>query len=81
MAETSYYVSQIKLRTAPRNTPCEESVFAEVSNSRCVIHLGGFCSVVHLFIGSKVSWEPMPLSGVLHEEMPALAEILKGLHV
>jgi len=39
-----------------------------------------FAIAMHLFIGSKASWEPTPVSGVLHEEMPAFAEILKGLH-
>lgn len=39
-----------------------------------------FAITMHLFIGSKASWEPMPASGTLHEDMPAFAEILKGLH-
>lgn len=34
---------------------------------------------MHLFIGSKASWEPLPASGALHEEMPGFAEVLKGL--
>jgi len=34
---------------------------------------------MHLFIGSKASWEPIPASGTLHEEMPAFADVLKDL--
>jgi len=34
---------------------------------------------MHLFVGSKASWEPAPVSGTLHEEMPAFAELLKVL--
>ncbi|MDX1375259.1 MAG: GFA family protein [Burkholderiales bacterium] len=33
----------------------------------------------HLFVGSKAAWEPAPLSGTLHEEMPAFAELIKAL--
>lgn len=35
---------------------------------------------MHLFVGSKASWEPLPVSGALHEEMPGFAELLKGLN-
>ena len=35
---------------------------------------------VHLFIGSKASWEPTPTTGVLHESMPVFAELLACLH-
>ena len=34
---------------------------------------------IHLFVGSKASWEPSPASGTLHEEMPGFGELLKGL--
>jgi len=34
---------------------------------------------MHLFVGSKASWEPTPTTGTLHEEMPAFAELMKGL--
>ena len=34
---------------------------------------------MHLFVGSKASWEPAPVSGALHEEVPAFAELLKVL--
>ena len=34
---------------------------------------------LHLFVGSMASWEPMPNSGTLHEEMPAFADLLKAL--
>jgi hypothetical protein len=34
---------------------------------------------MHLFVGSKASWEPMPVAGTLHEEVPAFSEVLKGL--
>jgi hypothetical protein len=34
---------------------------------------------MHLFIGSKASWEPSPVSGTLHEEMPVFSELLKEL--
>lgn len=36
--------------------------------------------VVHLFVGSKASWEPMPSTGVLHDSMPSLEEVLAQLH-
>ena len=36
---------------------------------------------MHLFIGSKASWEARPVSGALHEEVPAFSEVLKGLRV
>jgi hypothetical protein len=35
---------------------------------------------MHLFVGSKASWEPRPVSGTVHEEMPDFAELLKALH-
>lgn len=35
---------------------------------------------MHLFVGSKASWEPMPASGTLHEEMPDLGDLLEGWH-
>jgi len=35
---------------------------------------------MHLFVGSKASWEPTPTTGVLHESMPAFAEVLACLH-
>lgn len=36
--------------------------------------------VLHLFVGSRASWEPKPTTGVLYEEMPAFAEVLAHLH-
>jgi len=33
---------------------------------------------MHLFVGSMASWEPMPISGAVHEEMSAFAELLKA---
>jgi hypothetical protein len=35
---------------------------------------------MHLFVGSKASWEPTPVLGTLNQETPGLARILKGLH-
>lgn len=35
---------------------------------------------MHLFVGSKASWEPTPTIGVLHESRPAFAEVLACLH-
>src|SRR5262249_57072729 len=34
---------------------------------------------VHLFVGSRASWEPMPVTGELHDEAPAFSEILRAL--
>lgn len=34
---------------------------------------------LHLFTGSKASWEPPPPTGVVHESMPAFAEVLACL--
>ena len=34
---------------------------------------------MQLFVGSKASWEPTPVTGTVHEETPAFAELLKGL--
>lgn len=34
---------------------------------------------MHLFVGSKASWEPTPTSGVVHESMPAFASVLASL--
>jgi len=35
---------------------------------------------MHLYVGSKASWEPAPSTGTLHEEMPDFRELWKGLH-
>jgi hypothetical protein len=35
---------------------------------------------MHLYIGSKASWEPLPASGTLHEETPSFAQLLKELN-
>ncbi len=35
---------------------------------------------VHLFVGSKASWEPIPTTGVIYEAMPAFAEVFAYLH-
>ncbi len=34
---------------------------------------------LHLYVGSKASWEPVPVSGTLHDEMPGFAQLLKAL--
>ncbi len=41
---------------------------------------GGLEIAMHLFVGSKASWEPMPATGVIHESMPAFAEVVACLH-
>ena len=38
-----------------------------------------FAVAVHLYIGSKASWEPVPVSGALHEETPGFAQLLNAL--
>ena len=35
---------------------------------------------LHLFVGSRASWEPKPTTGVQYEGMPAIAEVLSHLH-
>src|SRR6185436_17723414 len=35
---------------------------------------------LHLFVGSRASWEPKPTTGVQYEEMPAIAEVMAHLH-
>jgi hypothetical protein len=35
---------------------------------------------LHFFMNSKASWQTMPSSGVMHEEMPAFADVLAHLH-
>jgi hypothetical protein len=35
---------------------------------------------LHLFVGSRASWEPKPTTGVQYEELPAIAEVLAHLH-
>ncbi len=41
---------------------------------------GGLDIAMRLFVGSKASREPAPAAGVLHESMPAFAEVLACLH-
>ncbi len=41
---------------------------------------GTFDIAMHLFVGSKASWEPTPTTGLIHESMPSFAEILASLH-
>jgi len=35
---------------------------------------------LHLFVGSRASWEPKPTTGIQYEEMPAIAEVMAQLH-
>lgn len=36
--------------------------------------------VAHTFVGSKASWDPVPLQGVHYETIPELSEFIKLLH-
>lgn len=35
---------------------------------------------VHLYVGSKASWDTAPLSGTQHETMPDMVEFIRALH-
>lgn len=37
--------------------------------------------VVHLYVGSRASWDTAPLSGTLYETMPDMLTFLEALHI